>query len=358
MLDLPGFSRPADLEEVIAAASLLGGGVAVGLLVRILVTGRLKRRSVPTAWGGNDIVIHAVHHVALVWPAVAGAFAAIAVLPLEPAFANGLRRTLATILILSATFVAARLAADVIRLFARRTDQSMRSSSIFVNLARIVIGLLGFLILLQSFGVSITPLLTALGVGGLAVALALQDTLSNFFAGLQIIATKKVKPGDFVRLETGEEGYINDIDWRHTSIRQLPSNMVLVPNAKLINSVITNYHYPDPEMSVLIDVGVSYGSDLQHVERVTVDVAQDVLRENAGGVTTVDPFVRFHTFNDSSIDFTVILRVREFTEQYLVKHEFVKRLYRRFEAEGIVIPFPNRTLHFPEDASQDPPQRI
>jgi small-conductance mechanosensitive channel len=218
-----------------------------------------------------------------------------------------------------------------------------------VNLSRILIGLIGLLVLLQNFGVSITPLLTALGVGGLAVALALQDTLSNFFAGLQIIATKKVKPGDFVRLESGEEGYVEDIDWRHTSIRQLRNNMVLVPNSKLVNSVLTNYYYPQQELSIIVEMGVSYSSDLRLVEEVTIEVAREVLRDVDGGVPEFEPFIRFHTFNDYRIDFSIILRVREFTDQYFLRHEFLKRLKDRYASEGIEIPFP--TLDWAEKHS-------
>lgn len=348
MYKLPGFVEPVDLVEILIAASFLAGGLLVGWLIQRAVIRRLKRRATITTWGGDDIVIAAIHDVVIVWLGVGGAFGAISVLPLNPGLEDGLEKLLMATLVVSGTLVVARLAADVIRLYALRTERTMRSSSIFVNLARIIIAVIGFMVLLQTLGVSITPLLTAVGVGGLAVALAMQDTLSNFFAGLQIVATKKVKPGDFVRLETGEEGYVADIDWRHTSVRQLPNNMVLVPNAKLVNSILTNFYYPEREMSVLVDVGVSYASDLKRVERITVDVARNVLRQVAGGVAEFEPFIRYHTFGDSSIDFTVILRVREFTDQYLLKHEFMKQLHERYEEERIVIPFPIRTIDWPD----------
>lgn len=181
-------------------------------------------------------------------------------------------------------------------------------------------------------------------MGGLAVALALQDTLANLFAGIHILASRKVQPGDFIRLDSGEEGYVVDINWRNTTIRQLPNNMVMVPNARLAGAILVNYHRPVEEMSVLVQVGVAYDSDLEQVERVTIDVARDVLREVEGGVPGFDPFIRFHTFGDFSVDFTVILRAREFTDQYLITHEFVKRLHRRYRAEEIEIPFPIRTV--------------
>jgi small-conductance mechanosensitive channel len=97
-------------------------------------------------------------------------------------------------------------------------------------------------------------------------------------------------------------------------------------------------------MAVLVEVGVDYDSDLEHVQDVACAVGREVMQEVHGGVPEFEPFIRFHTFGESSVDFTVILRVREFTDQYLVKHEFIRRLHLRFAREGIVIPFPIRTL--------------
>jgi small-conductance mechanosensitive channel len=138
---------------------------------------------------------------------------------------------------------------------------------------------------------------------------------------------------------------VADIGWRATKIRMLPNNMVLVPNAKLASAIITNYDLPDKELAVLVQVGVDYASDLEQVERVTCEVAKDVLQTVAGGVTTFEPFIRYHTFADFSINFTVILRAKEYVDQYLLKHEFVKRLHTRYNQEGITIPFPIRMIH-------------
>jgi small-conductance mechanosensitive channel len=162
------------------------------------------------------------------------------------------------------------------------------------------------------------------------------------------VATKKVKAGDYVKLDSGEEGYVVDIDWRHTSLRTLPNNMVMIPNSQLVDSVLTNYNYPFDEMSIVVGVGVSYASDLEHVERVTLEVATQLQRELEQAVDDFEPFVRFHTFGDSSIDMNVILRPKHVVDQYPLIHEFVKRLHRRFNEEGIVIPFPIRTIDWPD----------
>jgi small-conductance mechanosensitive channel len=340
----PGFSGPLELPQILVALALLVAGPIVGWLLQRTVVVRLQRRATRTSWEADDIVIDAIHNVLIVWLTVGGIFGAASVLSLSTRLQVGLQRLLVAVLILSVTVMLARMAGAAIRRYSQRAAGVMRSTSIFVNIARFLILVIGILVLLQTYGISIAPILTALGVGGLAVALALQDTLSNLFAGLQIIGTRKVKPGDFVQLETGQEGYVTDVDWRHTSIRMLPNNLVLVPNSKLVNSVVVNCHYPSEEMSVLVQVGVAYDSDLRHVERVTAEVATEVLHNVEGGARDFEPLIRFHTFNESSIDFTVVLRAREFADQYLLKHEFVKRLHRRYKAEGIVIPFPIRTL--------------
>jgi small-conductance mechanosensitive channel len=121
-----------------------------------------------------------------------------------------------------------------------------------------------------------------------------------------------------------------------------------VPNARLASNIVTNYGQPDTEMAVLIEVGVSYDCDLPHVEAVTIEVARDVLQTVPGGVASFEPFIRYHSFGPSSVNFTVIMRAGEFADQYLLKHEFVKRLHRRFQEEGIRIPFPIATVQFEE----------
>jgi small-conductance mechanosensitive channel len=356
MYRAPGFSGTLELAQILVALALLVGGPILGWLLQRTVVVRLERRATITTWDGDDIVIDAMHDVLIVWLTVGGVFGAASVLPLSTGLQGGLQRLLVAVLILSVTVVLARMAGGAIKRYSQRAAGVMRSTSILVNIARFLIFVIGVLVLLQTYGISIAPILTALGVGGLAVALALQDTLSNLFAGLQILATRKVKPGDFVQLETGQEGYVTDVDWRHTSIRMLRNNLVLVPNSKLVNSVVVNCHYPDEEMSVLVEVGVAYDSDLRHVERVTAEVAREVLDNVEGGAGDFEPLIRYHTFNESGIDFTVILRAREFADQYLLKHEFVKRLHRRYKAEGIVFPFPIRSLDLqPADAGTAAP---
>ena len=154
-----------------------------------------------------------------------------------------------------------------------------------------------------------------------------------------------VKIQSWAHLDSGQEGYVTDIGWRSTKIRALPNHIVLVPNAKLAQAIIANYDMPDREIAVLIQVGVDYASDLEHVERVTCEVGKELMQTVPGGVPNFDPFIRYHNFGEFSVNFTVILRAKEFVDQYLITHEFIKRLLRRYRQEDITIPFPIRTVY-------------
>jgi small-conductance mechanosensitive channel len=333
------------LKHVIVSLLLVLGSFALGVLVDRILLARLRRLAKRTRWEGDEIVINAIKGVAVLWLSLAGLYVAVANLPLKPAVDTVVQRVLLVIILFSATIVLARIAVGFVNVHSKKSTSALPSASLFANLTRGLIFVLGGFFILNALGVSITPLLTALGVGGLAVALALQPTLSNLFAGIQIIVSKQLEPGDWVELDSGAKGYVVDISWRNTTIREIPNNLIIVPNSVLANTIITNFNRPEKQMSVIIEVGVSYDSDLEKVERVTVEVAKKVVSEVQGGDPDFEPMVRFRTFADFSINFMVMLRVKEYVNKYLVRHEFIKALHKRYQQEGIEIPFPIRTLH-------------
>ena len=246
-----------------------------------------------------------------------------------------------------------RLLRGLIQNYSNKVDILKSTSGVTQGIVRVIVLGLGALILLDSFGVSITPLIASLGIGSLAVALALQPTLENFFSGVQIMVDKPIMVGHFIKLESGEEGYVEKIGWRSSWVRMLPNNTVVIPNNILVNSRVTNYYYPAEDMAVLIQVGVHYDSDLEHVEKVTIEVGEEIMKTVEGGVPEFKPFIRYHTFNDSSIDFSVILRCKEFVANYMIKHEFIKKLHKRYDEEGIVIPFPIRAINYSQENAQE-----
>lgn len=336
-------NRALDLHDLIFASVALLAGLLAGLLLRALLRW-LGVRASRTRWGGDDVIVDALRTL-VPWAAfAAGAAVAAEALPLTARTGRNVNMTLTAFVIVAATLTAARVITGLVRTVAQSRAAVAGSATIFVNITRVVVLAMGFLVVLQTLGISIAPLLTALGVGGLAVALALQDTLANLFAGVHILASKTVQPGDYIRLSSGEEGYVVDINWRNTVVRQLSNNLVIIPNTQLSGTNMTNFSRPEQEMTLTVQVGVGYDSDLEHVERVTVEVVAEVMKGVEGAVPEHEPAVRFHTFGDSRISFTVILGVGEFSDQYRIKHEFIKRLHQRFRAEGIRIPSPVRTV--------------
>jgi small-conductance mechanosensitive channel len=332
------------LPEWLSPMLILGICVALGILFDSAGLALLRRLARRTAWPGDDAMVAALRRFPLIWMTLLGGRLALERAELPSQFDRLSTVWLPVLGILSVTVFAARAASALVGLYSGRADGLLPATSIFRNLARMVVYLIGLTMMLQAMGIAVTPLLTAFGVGGLAVALALQDTFGNLFAGLHILASRQVQPGDYIRLASGEEGYVEDIRWRNTTIRALQNNMFIIPNSKLAGSIITNFDQPDSQLAVLVEVGVAYDSDLDKVERVTVEVARDVQKNVAGAVREFDPFLRFHTFAPFSINFTVILRGHVFTDQFLLKHEFVKRLQVRYRAEGIEIPLPIRTV--------------
>jgi small-conductance mechanosensitive channel len=250
------------------------------------------------------------------------------------------RAAFTIVLIGSVAIAGMRFAGGVVEIVSGQALGMTRSPTLVVNLARLLVAILGVVLILQNLGINITPLVTALGIGGLAVALALQDTLGNLFAGVHIILSRQVRPFDHVRLSTGDEGRVIDVRARNTTIETGDGSLLVVPNATLATSIFKNHTLPTPRYWVSLDMGVSYESELEHVQRVVLEVARDVLSTVKGGVAEQDPTVFFRAFGPTSVELTVRLQVREFVDQGPVRHELVKRLHRRFGAEGILIPHP------------------
>ncbi len=269
-----------------------------------------------------------------------GLYAAMEVLTIPPRPLLFLQRLFHSIAIMSAALLIAHLSSGYLKQKFGKTSGAFASTSILATTVDLAVYTIGIMILLESFGVAISPLLTALGVGGLAVALALKDTLANLFSGINILVSKQIKMGDFVKLSTGEEGHVVDMNWRNTTIKTPTENMVVIPNEKFASSTITNYAQPFAECSIAIPIEVSYESDLDHVEKVTIEVAKEILHTTEGGLATFEPLVRYVGFTETGVNFNLVLRVKTVTDQHLVRHEFIKKIYARYKQEGIIISFP------------------
>lgn len=328
----------------IVPLALILSGLLAGVIFEKVILKKLKKLAAITQRVENEILIQSLQGMTFIWFVVAGVYGAVFSLPLTPVISGTIQKLLTVIFLYSVTVFLARLAVSFFTLYSQNI---LPSASLLSNLVRIVVFVFGILIILQTIGIQITPILATLGIGGLAVALAFQDTLSNIFSGLYLIISKQVRPGDYVKIETGQEGYVTDITWRNTTIKEITSNIIIVPNTKLGSAIFTNYHLPGKELNLQIHVGVSYDSDLEKVEKVTVEVAKEVMSKIAD-LAEFEPVIRYNKFGEFSIEFIVFLRVNEFLDQALAKHELIKRLHRRYRQEGIEIPFPSRTVYMKE----------
>jgi small-conductance mechanosensitive channel len=320
-------------------SALIALGAALGLVSERVVIPRLSRRAALRAGASQEIFISSLRGVTLVWCVAAGAYAAALTLSLSQVNVARLDRLMLLVIISSVTVVLARIAAGLVSPFSLHISRhpgvaTLPSPSIITNLTKLLIFATGGLVVLQSLGIAITPILTALGVGGLAVALALQDTLSNLFSGLYIIVAREIKPGDYIRLNSGEEGYVVDVNWRNTRLKD-PNNMIILPNAKLAAANITNYDEPNKEVAVVVELGVAYEHNLDRVEQVALDVARETMHDTPGAVAGFDPVLQYYAFEELRINFRTVLRAQTNADQDRLRHEFVKRVHERFRRDGI-----------------------
>ncbi|NIM06104.1 MAG: mechanosensitive ion channel [Armatimonadetes bacterium] len=341
-------------RDLLGAATILAAFLLAMLLVRLLWLSVFRPFIKRTRTELDDVLILPLRSL-VVWGilllGINHSLASLEAVQANPRFLAILDKVLGVAWVLLFAWIAWRVFSGVLTWYVQNAaarPEGARDVSHQASFARKAVNILilavGILYILRMLEVDISPLLAGGAIGGLAIALALQDTLSNFFAGIYLAIDKPLSEGDFIKLESGEEGFVEEIGWRNTKVRLWANNIVVIPNSKLSQSVITNYFLPQQEMSVYVWCGVAYDSDLQRVEDVAVEVAKQVMQQVEGSSLDWEPVVRWKEFGDFAITFVTILRVREFGVQYALASEFVKALHRRFKKEGIEIPFPIRTV--------------
>jgi len=326
------------LNTLLAPALVSAVAIIIMFAFRYISMSLLRRWMRKTGTKMNELVVGALKVPSIYWCIAIGLYIGIEISDLPRKYMPYVDKTISVIIIFSVTIALANLFVKIFENYIQKSDMTVPATGIVFGVFKGAIIVAGMLIIFNVLGISITPLITALGVGGLAVALALKDTLSNLFAGLHMIASKEINPGDYIKLDSSEEGTIKDITWRSTSISSPANNIIIVPNAKVASATITNFAVPDSEVTFSIQVSAAYGGNLDKIEKVTLEVANKIMKETPGGIPQYEPSVRFNTFGDVGISFSVSLKAREWGAHYLVKHEFIKALYKRYSEEGISFP--------------------
>jgi len=323
---------------------IVGSFLFAGIL-RFIITKYLKKITEKTKTEINDILLKIVKKPLFTLIVLIGLYFGLKSLSALAIYSFWIDRLFFIVLVLILSLVVSRILSFLVSRWLKVRKEFEKTPRLISTVVAIVIYLIAFLMILRYLNIEITPLVATLGLGGLAVGLALQNTLSNFFAGVHIISDRPINVGDYIEMEGNIAGYVEDIGWRSTRIRTLPDTIVIVPNSKIAESVIINNYLPVQEMSIVLQCGVAYGSDLEKVEKVTIDVAREIQRTVPGAVKNFEPFIRYHTFGESNINFSIILRVEEFVDRYLVTHQFIKALKKRYDEENIEISWPIRKVY-------------
>jgi small-conductance mechanosensitive channel len=324
--------------QILTATAVFAVVTAVAFGLRYLAIRAVRRWATATTTPFSAVILDSFRLPSLMWCLLIGLYTAVDTAELPQQFSATALKILFSLLVISVTVATANLSGTALQVGLKQSHIATPATGLTLTFMKVVIWVTGGLVLLGGLGMSITPVLTALGVGGLAVALALQDTLSNFFAGIHLLIEQPIRVGDFIKLESGQEGYVEDISWRTTRIRMPSNDMVILPNSKLTQSVLVNYHLPDPRRGISIVIGVPHDADPDMIERV--------LLEETLSTIGAAPSIRFIPgVGESSLNFSVNCHVREFNDHALVQHELRKRMLKRLKREGIQIPLPQQTVY-------------
>jgi small-conductance mechanosensitive channel len=265
------------LHQLLQPASIIAIALMIGIFIERVTLPWLDNLAKRTPWGIDDFIISLLRKgIVMLWAAILGVYVAVQDVGLGSVHLQYVHAILLVIFIVSIMVIVPRLITGFV--FLTSDVSELSSLSIFNNIVKITVYILGVLFILNLFNIPITPALAAVGVGSLGISFALQDTFANLFSGVQLTVSRRIRPGDYIRLSSGEEGYVADINWNNTQIKQWDNNMVIVPNSVLTNTLMTNFHDQGKQMLVWVNAKVSYTSNLPRVEQQTLDVVKDTIQ--------------------------------------------------------------------------------
>ncbi len=315
-------------------AIAFGIALVTTLLLRQLILRSISRRAHgPKSYPA--MFVATVRLPSILWALAAALALAMRYVDLPKRYAGMPAEWIGGFVIASLTLVAMSIAVRALSEYGERQGMPFAAAGLSRALIRVLVVALGGTALLANFGVQITPLLTALGVGGIAVALALQDTLANLFAGIHILVERPIFVGDFIKLEGGQEGVVTDIGWRTTRVRTGGFDMIVVPNTKITSGILVNHSLPDRRTLAEVAVAVSLRADPEQVRRIALEeaAAAEGVSKDFAPVFLCDPGVL-----PTHLQFKVIVQVADRLTQARVQSEIRMRLLARFRDEGVPLP--------------------
>jgi small-conductance mechanosensitive channel len=335
---------PRRLRGYLDPALVLLAAVAVGALVRLTLFRWLRRLAAANAIAYDDIIVDGLSKRVIPWVALITVLLQIEELPWRPRSIALAQDIVAALLIASLTLTLVRIVSRIAGAYAQTTAAGVGGTTLIRYIATVCLVLIGGVAVLALFGVSVVPAITALGVGGLAVALAFQDTLANVFSGINLTLARQIRVGDYVDIAPQLGGYVTDIGWRATTLRTPSGPRVHIPNKKLAEAVMTNYSYPEARTAIEINFSVGHDADPEKVEAAVVAEIADATQALAGVRRDEPATVRFVDIGENALLFRATVPIANFEERGLLRHALLKRLVRRLREEGLSIPRPQREV--------------
>lgn len=304
----------------------------------------LKKFASRTKSDLDDIILGIVTKPLYIIIILAGVYFVLKYLTITKLYTLWINRLFFVVVVLTIATVLSKIISLLIGRWFKVKKRFEKTPRLLTKIIGVAIYMIAILMILNEFNIDITPLIATLGIGGLAIGLALQSTLSNFFSGLYIISDGPVNVGDFIELDANTSGCVEDIGWRSTRIRTPLNTTIIVPNSKLAESTITNNSLSGEDLTINISCGVGYDSDLKKVEKITVEVAKKIQMTIKGAVKDFEPTVRFKEFGDSNINFVTVLKADKYEAGSNLIHEFIKALKEKYDKEKIEISYPVRKM--------------
>ncbi len=339
MLDL--FFQNQYLKIVFIFVSYILGAFFISVIVKYVLKNFVSKLTKKTKSNFDDFILKTIMRPTYVFLFLLGFYFGFRhVFPEYILWANNV---LFVVSVLFITYTISQILVKVITDWMKVKKGYEKTPRLINGIITIILYSVAVLMILNYFNVSITPLIATLGIGGLAIGLALQSTLANLFAGIHLISDRPINVGDFV--EIGEvRGFVQDIGWRSTKIRTYGNNIYIMSNSKLADSTIHNMSLNDPESSLVVNCGVGYGMNLEKVEKITLKVAKKIQDKSEGTIKDYNPIMRYTDFGDSNINFFVILRLQDYTDLSSVRHAFIKELKKEYDKNKIDISWPVRKV--------------
>ncbi|MBP2134368.1 small-conductance mechanosensitive channel [Methanomicrobium sp. W14] len=338
------------MSDIVTAVAFVLAGIVISYAVCRLFRW-LEKKADKTESKIDDILVLSLGKPIIIGILVTSVFTALGYVTLPSSAGWILQgKYFNTIIIILATWIFSTFAQNFIKLYGRwiseQTENSMDDKIVDVLEVSVkyIIWFVAFLLILSYLNIDITPLIAAGGVAGIAIALAAQDLVSNFFGGALIVMDKPFKIGDRIKID-GNLGDVVSIGPRSTRIQTLDYQLLTIPNSKIANTIVTNYAMPDVKLKVKIPVSVAYGSDVKRVKEVLYEIAGDAAKKSDYILNNPKPGVYFLEFGASSLDFMMVLWAKRFNMSWEIKDQVNLEIDRRFAEEGIEIPFPQMDVH-------------